>query len=103
MSILSESLGIGFAALRTVSGETLSFRGVDMLCVVNKAAEGEPGADLDPKREQQSAVELECDLVDEVPRAGESFEDEDGNLHVIRFVENRGNTYFCKCIFRPAA
>jgi hypothetical protein len=89
----------GLIALLQVSGEVLSFRGLNIRALVDRSPER--GVDGDrPDFNDRAASRIEClrSAVATAPNAGEVFTDNSGGFHRIRTVPRITDlTYVCDC------
>jgi hypothetical protein len=107
VSLASEALAEGFSALLAASGETLTFRGLRIVGVVDRfTEEPEPGpGKIDLNARETSAIEiLWSDLPDhprnenKIPASGESFVDEFGYSHRVQKSRRLGFRVRCECL-----
>lgn len=90
----------GNTELVRVDYETLTFRGLEVLAIVDRGmdARGVANGLVDFTERDMTRIEVLRSAVDEIPRVGESFTDEDGRLHRIELVRRTDNTYRCDCV-----
>lgn len=98
MSTSSDSLAEGFAALLSISGEALTFRGAALEAVVNRAVRGDhlpQNPDFSPQ--EASEIEIAAGALATLPKAGEIFTDSAGLFHRVSLVQNTGPAVRCLC------
>lgn len=91
-------LSVGRAALESVAGREVTFRGLRVLALINEA-----GMDADRKSAPNlnlkvgAVMEIDGVNVSETPRAGEVITDDTGRQHRIKVVERRENVWRIVC------
>jgi hypothetical protein len=97
MSVASQLLSRAFTALRSTNGETVIFRGAEVLAIINRDpfAKNVKTPDFNPK--DTSRIEFETSQVNGIPRVGEDFIDGYGLMHRVQSVRRNGETYVAQC------
>lgn len=99
MSEAAEDRLQGLSELTEVDSETLTFREDELQAVVNRglSTAGRDKGQIDFDERDMTHIEVMRQDLDDPPRVGESFEDEDGRFHRIKTVRRTDNTWLCEC------
>lgn len=97
-SIAANARARGFEALRSTSGETLRFRGAELVTVVRRDVD-QLAADglVDFSERKASVIEVEFDELESRPINGELFTDKDDAKHRVRLVKTLDFSWICIC------